>query len=411
MRDSVDVAVVGAGQAGLAAAWYLTQEGIEHVVLEAGRLGETWRSRRWDSFCLVTPNWSVQLPGGSYRGPDPDGYLPLAEIVDYLESYAGSFQAPVLEQSPVSRLCVDPSGGFQLALPEGTLRARTVVVASGAYQRAHRPAGAEAVPPSLRQLLAEEYANPSALPPGAVVVVGSGQTGCQLAEELYEAGRTVYLACGRCPWAPRRIGDYDVVRWVVDTGFWDARLESLPSPQGRLVGNIQSSGHGGGHDLNYRTLRDQGVRLLGRFMGAEEGALHFADDLAASVAFGDARYHDFAQLVREVCRRRGLTAPELPAPEPFAPSPAVALDVERERISTLIWTSGYRPEYGWVEAPVFDAMGFPITIDGATATPGLYFVGVHFLRKRKSSLLYGVGEDAELVVRDIAARRLEVVRR
>ncbi len=408
MRDSVEVAVVGSGQAGLAAAWHLAQEGIEHVVLEAGRLGETWRSRRWDSFCLVTPNWSVQLPGGSYRGPDPDGYMPLAEIVDYLESYAGSFKAPVLEQSPVTRLCVDPGGGFELALPEGTLRARTVVVASGAYQRAHRPAGAEAVPSPVQQLLAEEYANPSALPPGAVVVVGSGQTGCQLAEELHEAGRTVYLACGRCPWAPRRIGGHDVVRWVVDTGFWDAGLASLPSPQARLVGNIQSTGHGGGHDLNYRTLREQGVRLLGRFLGAEDGALHFGDDLAASVAFGDARYHDFAELVRKYCRSRGMSAPELPAPETLAPAPAVALDVRREAISTLIWTSGYRPEYGWVEAPVFDGLGFPVTTDGATAIPGLYFVGVHFLRKRQSSLLYGVGEDAELVVRDIAARRLEV---
>src|SRR5437660_4206444 len=151
MREHVDVAVVGAGQAGLAAAWYLAQEGIEHVVLEAGRLGETWRSRRWDSFCLVTPNWSVRLPGGGYRGPDSDGYMPLAEIVDYLESYAGSFQAPVLEQSPVTRLTVDPKGGFQLAVPDGTLRARTVVVASGAYQRAHRPAGAAAVPRSVLQ--------------------------------------------------------------------------------------------------------------------------------------------------------------------------------------------------------------------------------------------------------------------
>lgn len=408
MRESVEVAVVGAGQAGLAAAWYLAQEGIEHVVLEAGRLGETWRSRRWDSFCLVTPNWSVRLPGGAYGGPDPDGYMPLAEIVDHLEAYAGSFRAPVLEHSPVTRLSVEPEGGFQLALPEGTLRARTVVVASGAYQRAHRPAGAEAVPSSVRQLLAEDYSNPSALAPGAVVVVGSGQTGCQLAEELHEAGRTVYLACGRCPWGPRRLGGRDIVHWVVETGFWNAGLASLPNPQARLVGNIQASGHGGGHDLHYRTLRDRGVRLLGRFAGAEDGALHFAGDLAASVAFGDARYNDFAQLVRDTCRRQGLTAPEMPEPEPFAPAPAAALDVAREGIATLIWTSGYRPEYAWVEAPVFDALGFPVTTDGATATPGLYFLGVHFLRKRQSSLLYGVGEDAELVVRDIAARRLEV---
>ena len=404
MISSVDVAIVGAGQAGLATSWFLSDANVDHVLLEAGRVGETWRSRRWDSFCLVTPNWSVQLPGGNYAGPDPDGFMPLAEIIDHLQGWADGFHAPVEEDTPVSALEQD-DGGFLIRLADREIRARTVVVASGAYQRAHRPAGAGQIAAGVEQILAEEYANPSALPPGAVLVVGSGQTGCQLAEEIHESGRKVFLSCGRCPWGPRRFGGRDLVWWLVHTGFSDRTPEKLPSPAARLVGNPQATGHGGGHDLHFRTLHERGIELVGRFVGAEDGKIDFADDLAASVDFGDARLRDLWKYVEDYCSRHGESVPNFEWPAPFRVTARDELDIAREEIGTVIWTSGFRPDYSWVHVPVFDEMGFPVQRDGRSSVPGLYFMGVHWMRKNKSSILYGVGEDAEVVARQIVEDR------
>src|SRR2546429_4516665 len=221
MESSVDVAIIGAGQAGLATSWYLKQANVDHVILEAGRVGETWRTRRWDSFCLVTPNWSVKLPGAEYAGPDPDGFMPLAELIDYFQGWADSFDAPVQANCQVTSLERD-GDTFILNLEHERIRTRRVVVATGAYQRAHRPSGAEQLPATLTQLLAEDYSNPSALPSGAVLIVGSGQTGCQLAEELHEAGRKVMIACGRGPWGPRRIGGRE--------NHWGGAANGVPCP-------------------------------------------------------------------------------------------------------------------------------------------------------------------------------------
>ena len=404
MRANVNVAIIGAGQAGLATSWYLTQAKVDHVVLEAGRVAETWRSRRWDSFCLVTPNWSVQLPGAKYAGPNPDGYMSLAELIGYLQGWADSFDAPVEQGGTVTALEVD-NGAFLVSMPAGKVKARTVVVATGAFQRPHRPGGADGIPQGVNQIFAEEYSNPGALPPGAVLVVGSGQTGCQLAEELHDSGRKVFVACGRCQWSPRRIGDKDFMWWAVQTGFLDRTIDKLPSPAARLLGNWQGTGHGGGRDLNYRTLHAQGVELLGRFVGAADGRIHFADDLAASVDFGDARMTDLLKSSAAYAAANGLTVPTFEPPPPFRIKTRTELDVAGDGIGTVIWTSGYRPDYGWVKFPVFDEMGFPVQTDGRTNVPGLYFTGVHWLRKAKSSILYGAAEDAEVVARHIISAR------
>jgi putative flavoprotein involved in K+ transport len=399
VAETVEVAIVGAGQAGLATSWYLKQAGVEHVVLEAGRVAETWRSRRWDSFCLVTPNWSVQLPGGAYEGADPDGFMDRAELVQHFQRWADSFDAPVKEGCPVTAM--QPNGdGFVLQVPSGTLSARSVVVASGGYQRAHRPPGADLVPPRVNQLLAEEYTNVNALADGAVLIVGSGQTGCQIAEELHEAGRKVFIACGRAPWAPRRMGGRDLVWWILETGFWNRTLAQLPSPAARLLSNPLTTGHGGGHDLHYRTLHAMGVELLGRFLGADERKAYFADDLTQSIEFGDNLARSFMKWVGTLCEKRGLEVPwEVPAP--MSITSRKELDIDGEGITTVIWTTGFRPEYGWVNLPVFDEMGFPIQTDGRSEVPGLYFMGVHFQRKAQSAVLYGVGEDAEVVAGQI----------
>jgi putative flavoprotein involved in K+ transport len=392
--------VVGAGQAGLAVSRELTDAGVPHVVLEKGRVGQTWRGR-WDSFCLVTPNWSVQLPGQAYDGSDPDAFMLRDEVVAYLERYASG--APVEEGVEVTLVEPRAGGGLRLETSSGSIEAAAVVLCTGAYQRPHRPAGAATLPAGLLQIDVEEYTSPGDLPDGRVLVVGSGQSGCQIAEELHEAGRDVYLACGRAPWLPRQIGDQDLVWWAHETGYLDAPASSLPAPTARLAANVQTSGHDGGHDLHFRTLQRMGVRLLGHFLGAEGRRARFAPDLAESVAWGDERYGQFRDLVHKTAAERGLPAPELPDPEPFSADGPEELDLEG--FGAVVFAGGFRPDYtSWVRCPgAFDELGFPVHEECAsTVTEGLHFAGVHFLRKRKSSLLIGVGEDAAIVAGRIA---------
>ena len=397
--DAVGVAVVGAGQAGLAVSHELSARKVEHVVLERGRVAQTWRGR-WDSFCLVTPNWSIRLPGRSYDGPDPDGFMARDELVTFFESYAEA--APVREGVDVRSLA-RRDGRFTLETSVGELGASAVVLATGAYQKPHRPPAAATLPPDLFQIDVEGYRNEAMLPPGRVLIVGSGQSGCQIAEELHEAGRDVVLACGKVAWAPRRIGGRDLVWWLVETGFIETTVDSLPTPGVRLFGNVVSTGRDGGHDLHVRTLQRAGVTLAGRFLGASGHTARFADDLAESVAVGDERWLQLAQLFRGLVEQRGLEPVELPDPEPFHGRGPEDLDLRD--VGAVVFTSGFRPDYrSWLPWPeAFDELGFPVHENGAsTVVPGLYFVGVHFLRKRKSSLLVGVGEDAALVADAVA---------
>ncbi|MGZ4269061.1 MAG: NAD(P)-binding domain-containing protein [Solirubrobacteraceae bacterium] len=403
MRDSAGVVVVGGGQAGLAVSHELSQLGVEHVVLERGRIGQTWRGR-WDSFCLVTPNWSVRLPGRPYDGDDPDGFMPRDEVVGYLERYATASGAPVREGVAVRAL--RPLGdGFLLETSAGPLTAAAVVLATGAYQRPRRPAAADALPPALLRIDAEDYANPGALPDGPVLVVGSGQSGCQIAEELHDAGRDVVLACGRAGWGPRRLGGRDLFWWLAEVGDLDDTVGSLPSPAARLNANLQASGRDGGHDLHYRTLLAKGVTLAGHLLGASGTHARFAPDLAQSVAWGDDRNAKFMDRIRRLVAARGLPPPDIPEPEPLrADAPE---EVDLRGFGAAVFCAGFRPDYrSWVHCPdAFDDLGFPVHDEqgASTTAPGLYFVGVHFLRKRKSALLIGVGEDAALVARGIAA--------
>lgn len=400
MLGATRVVVIGAGPAGLAVSHELAAAGVEHVVLERSRVGQAWRGR-WDSFCLVTPNWTMRLPGFAYAGDDPEGFVPRDEIVGYLERYASSFGPPAQEGVEVESLEPGADSRFLLQTSAGELRAESAVVCTGAYQRAHRPAAA-AFPPAMMVIDTGDYRNPAALPPGKILVIGSGQTGCQIAEELHQAGREVVLSCGRAPWMPRRPGGRDIVTWLSRTTFFDTPLAALRSPADRLVANLQATGHGGGHDLHYRTLQAAGVRLVGRLAGVDSRCAHFADDLEDSVAFGDARYADIRQLLAGQLAVGGRPAPELPDPPPFHADPRLTLGLQD--VAAVIFTTGFRPDYAcWVHFPAFDAAGFPLTRDGrSTVVPGLWFCGVHFLRTRKSSLLFGVGEDAAVVARSIA---------
>ena len=395
----MSVVVIGAGQAGLSVSRELTALGVDHVVLERARVAQAWRER-WDSFTLVTPNWTLDLPGSPYSGDDPEGHVHCDEIVAYLEEYAATFAVPVREGVHVQRLR-PADGHFELVTSEGRLNAATVVVCTGAYQRPYRPQAA-AVPPGVLTMTSTDYRNPDQIPPGKVLVVGSGQTGCQLTEELHLAGREVFLSCGRAPWVPRRLDGTDIVSWLARTTFFDQPLSALSSPADRLVANIQATGARGGHDLHYRTLQSLGVPLLGHLLGINGNVAHFADDLGESVAFGDARWADTRRLLTEQLPAQGLDVPHLPMPAPFRDDPVRELDLRG--FSAVIFTAGFRPDYRWIDAPVTDELGFPVSLDGAsTVLPGVYFCGVHFLRKRSSSLLLGVGEDAALVAREIAS--------
>lgn len=395
MSDHVDVAVIGGGQAGLSASYVLTRAGREHVVLERHEVAHSWRGR-WDSFRLVLPNWTMGLAGRSYEGGDPDGFLGREEIVHLLVDYAESFGAPVRTGVSVTSLSGLGDGTFLLATPEGELTASEVVVATGSFQRPRVPAAAAALGNDLPLIVVDDYRNPEQLPAGAVLIVGSGQAGCQLAEELTLAGREVVLACGRAPWIPRRMGDHDSLWWLVGSPFFTMTADDLPSPQARLAPNPQVTGAGGGHDVNYRTLQALGVRLVGHLVGRSGDDVVFAPDLADSVAFGDARYGDVCRLVNGIAEARGVAAPDLAPPPPFAAPVVERLPLDR--FGAVIVAAGYRPDYlNWVRFPgAFDAMGLPIQHDGTSSVvPGLHFLGVPFLRTRASSTLLGVGADAE----------------
>jgi putative flavoprotein involved in K+ transport len=402
--EHVEAVVVGGGQAGLAVSRELQRVGVEHVVLERGRIGQTWRDR-WDSFCLVSPNWTVQLPDRPYDGDDPDGFMPRDEIVSYLDGYRAAFGLPVREG--VAALSIESgAGGFRVRTTAGDLQARSLVLATGAYQRPHRPPAADTLPPDLLAIDVDDYRNATALPPGRILVVGSGQSGCQIAEELQDEGRDVVLSCGKAAWVPRRLGGRDIFHWLVDIGFMEASIESLPTPAARLAPNPTATGHGGGHDLDLRVLRAKGVILAGHFLGASNHEVRFAGDLAASVAWGDERNRELMDRIRVTAAELGYPVPDIREPEPFdATAPE---HVSLKGFGAVVFAGGFRPSYRvWLPWPeAFDDLGFPIQRDGAsTIVDGLYFVGVHFLRKRKSSIFLGVGEDAAIVARAIGERR------
>ena len=395
-----EVVVIGAGQAGLSVASELASAGVPHVILERERVASAW-TQLWDSFRLNTPSWSVQLPGHPYDGPDPDGFLSREGIGAHLTAYATSIAVPVREGVAVTSLRRDTQG-LRLETSDGPLVAPAVVVCTGAYQTPFRPPAAQGFPADLATLDVRGYRNPGALPDGVIVVVGNGQSGCQIAEDLVDAGRDVILSCGRAPWAPRRAGGHDLLWWAIETGFLDQTVEDLPSPAARFAANVTASGVDGGHDLDVRVLQRKGVTPVGRHEGVREGRFRFAGDLLDSVAWADARYLDFREDAERLCRERGMPIPELPDPEPFVADAPTS--IAADGIGAVIFAGGFRPGYDWIRIPkVVDALGFPAQTDGASAmVPGLFFAGVHFLRTRRSSLLCGIADDAAVVARGVA---------
>jgi putative flavoprotein involved in K+ transport len=320
-----------------------------------------------------------------------------------LEEYARSFGAPVSEDVGIASVESPSDRVFVLRTSTGDLRSRVLVLATGAYQRPHRPASAGTLPSHIAQMDVDAYRNERALPPGQVLVVGSGQSGAQISEELREAGRTVVLSCGKAAWVPRRLGGRDIVWWLNEAGFFDQAMDALPTPAARLAANPLATGHDGGRDLNLRLLRAMGITLAGHFLGARDGMARFAPDLGESVAWGDQRYRELMSGIESLAAKLGI-AVRIDEPETF--DPKAPESVALSDIGVVIFTGGFRPGYrSWLPWPnAFDDLGLPIQREGASSVvPGLFFAGVPFLRTRKSSLLLGVGEDAMIIARRIAA--------
>lgn len=413
MSEHIDVAVIGGGQAGLSVSYFLGQQGRNHIVLEQQRIGEAWRSGKWDSFTLVTPNWAIALPGFEYSGPEPDAYMPRADVVGYLERYSNMISAPIMEGVKVTSVEYGPSGQYLVKTDSGDYVADNVVVATGAFQSPKLPPMAAALPKRVHQLHSSQYRNPNTLPAGAVLVVGSGQSGCQIAEELYQSGRKVYLTVGGANRLPRRYRGRDCFWWLNQMKFFDRTVEQMPSPEARFAANPLLTGKNGGHALNLHKFARDGVVLLGRLLDIVDNSLLLAPDLVENMAKSDAFSSNFLNGVDTFVNNMGMDVP--PDEETRAlemdtsgPVPLIEkLDVDAEGISTVIWACGYSFDFSWVHFPIFDDKGYPVQHRGVTQYPGLYFMGLQWMHKPKSSLLMGVGEDAEYVTQHIAARYSE----
>ena len=397
--DHVPVIIVGAGQAGLAMSYHLTARNIRHLVLERSRAGHAWRQQRWDSFCLVTPNWQCRLPGHPYSGSDPDGFMVKHEIVQYLDDYVSRIDAPLREGVSVQRIshAENGRGRYQLQTSEGTYLADQVVLATGGYHAANLPPMSRALDPDVLQLNAATYKNPQSLPDGEVLIVGSGQSGCQIAEDLHLAGRKVHLCTGSAPRVARRYRGRDVVWWLDQIGHYSLPIDKHPDGEAvRKKHNHYVTGRDGGRDIDLRKFAAEGMQLHGRLLGIDATGFDVGNDLEANLDRADATDNRIKNTIDEYIAHEGIAAPEEPRYTPlWKPSAHKARLGRDANISTVIWCMGFGIDYRFVELPVFDATGYPLHKRGVTPELGLYVLGLPWLYTWGSGRFCGVGADAE----------------
>jgi putative flavoprotein involved in K+ transport len=402
----VSVVVIGGGQAGLAMSYHLRQRGVDHVVLEKNRIAYAWRTQRWDAFCLVTPNWQCQLPGFPYSGDDPRGFMLRDDIVGYIEAYAKHISAPVREGVAVSRLTQEPGGGFALETNAGAMTADAVVLAVSGYHVPNVPRMAERLNRSVTQLHSSQYRNPDQLPPGEILVIGSGQSGCQIAEDLHLAGRKVHLAVGSAPRCPRVYRGRDAVEWLDDLGQYDLPVDQHSLKEKvRKNANHYLTGRDGGRDIDLRKFALEGMTLYGRLKDIQDGRLGFADDLAKNLDNADRVYNGICGLIDDHIARNAIAAPASPHYQPvWQPAEVPAeLDPAQAGISCVIWTTGFRSDWSWVDLPIFDGAGYPTHRRGVTSMEGVYVLGLPWLYTWGSGRFVGVGRDAGYIAEHLAA--------
>ncbi|CAN7350263.1 MSMEG_0569 family flavin-dependent oxidoreductase [Bosea sp. LjRoot9] len=404
-RSHLPVVVIGGGQAGLSISYELKTRCIDHLVFEKHTAMHVWRTRRWDNFCLVTPNWQCQLPGHPYAGPDPDGFMKKGEILAYLDSFRATVAPPLREGVAVQRVAARPHGGFDVATSEGTYTADQVVVASGGYHLPIVPRLAERLPGSIEQIHSEQYRNPQSLPEGAVLVVGSGQSGAQIAEDLHLAGRKVHLAVGNAPRCARFYRGRDVVTWLADMGYYDMPVDRHPLREGvRDNTNHYVTGRDGGRDIDLRKFALEGMRLYGQLNAMDEAdRLTFKPTLTSALDEADRVYNGINASIDKFIAENGI---EAPPPSVYRPvwtpqKDPLSLDLDEAGIAAIIWCIGFQPDFRWLDVPVFNGGGHPAHQRGVTSQEGVYFLGLPWLHTWGSGRFSSVARDAAFLAERI----------
>ncbi|KQT61014.1 FAD-dependent oxidoreductase [Methylobacterium sp. Leaf456] len=403
----VPVVIVGGGQAGLSVSHHLKERGIRHLVFEKETAAHTWASQRWDTFCLVTPNWQCDLPGHRYDGPDPDGFMKRDEIVAYLKAFVAKVDPPIREGVAVTRVSRREDGPFSVETSEGDYTADEIVVASGGYHRPIIPRMAERLPGSITQIHSNQYRNPAQLPEGAVLVVGSGQSGAQIAEDLHLAGRKVHLAVGDAPRCARFYRGRDVVTWLADMGYYAMTVENHPLRDGvRDNTNHYVTGRDGGRDIDLRRFALEGMRLYGALEDFSDGALRFRDNLKRSLDSADRTYNGINAAIDKYIAENGIEAlPQAPYRPVWEPGePVMRLPLAGSGITSVVWCIGFTPDFRWLDASVFNGAGNPKHKRGITSEPGVSFIGLPWLNTWGSGRFGAVGRDAEHIVGVIQKR-------
>ncbi len=407
LKPHYSTAVIGGGQAGLSASHYLKKHGIDHVVFEKKTVAHKWKNERWDAFCLVTPNWQCQLPDHPYDGDDPHGFMVKDEIIGYVDRFVKKVNAPVLEGTSVTSL--EKIGGlFKIETSAGSITADSVIIATSLYSAPAIPRAAERLPDDILQIHTADYRNPSLLPDGAVVVVGSGQSGCQIAEDLHLAGRKVHMVTGNAPRCARFYRGRDVVDWLADVGQYDITVEHDGMTKKKHDTNHYLTGRDGGRDLDLRKFALEGMALYGRMEGVSNGRMLFAPNLKSNLDNADRVYNGINALIDRHIAEKGIDAPPAsvytslwePAGEPDE------LDLKAEGITSVIWATGFSPDWSYVGLPIFDGTGYPVQRRGVTGIDGVYVLGLPWLWTWGSGRFLAVGKDAEHVVGHLA-RHLE----
>ena len=408
MKKHYSVIVVGGGQAGLSISYCLKQKGIDHIILEKNYIGYAWQEKRWDTFCLVTPNWQCTLPGYHYPGDNLDGFMERDKIVEYIQDYAKSFDPPIKERVEVFSVNKNLSQGlFELNTSIGNYTAKQVVVATGSYHQPKVPRMAEKFAENILQLHSCEYKNPESLPEGEVLVVGSGQSGCQIAEDLHLAKKKVHLCVGGAPRSPRQYRGKDVVDWLDKLGYYDLSIDEHCDPESvRNKTNHYLTGRDGGHEIDLRQFAKEGMQLYGSLENIQGDNLKFKPNLKHNLDRADEVYQSIRRTIDEYIVKQGIAAPTEPRYQPiWQPETEVTeLDYKQANITAVIWCIGYQTNFNWVKVPVFDGLGYPSHDRGVTSVSGLYFLGLPWLYTWGSGRFSGIARDAEYISDYIAKR-------
>ena len=405
--------IIGAGQAGLSMSYCLKQKGIDHLILEkSNALASNWRHQRWDSFCLVTPNWQCQLPGFNYAGDDPNGFMVKEQIIDYIESYAASFNPPVVFNCPVLSLSQNPNTHtFTIVTTQQTYTAKQVIIASGSYHQPRILNMAKAMPAHIAHVHSQDYKNPQQLPEGEVMVVGTGQSGAQIAEDLHLAGRKVHLCVGHAPRVNRRYRGKDVVNWLDEMGYYNTTLQTHPDGQNAVHStNHYVTGRDGGRDLNLRIFAEQGMQLYGPLKNATNEYLYFTDELAKNLDYADEVAKRITTSIEKYIQDNNIKAPKDDnINSQYTPPTITQLALANTRIHSVVWATGFNMRFDWVQLPIFKTNGYPKQNRGVTNIPGCYFLGLNWMHTWGSGRFYQVGRDAEYlaeIIQDFANKKV-----